>query len=79
VSTELLELVRANAYLFSTNGASFGHPDREAVARVALNAGGARLCFNYVDRVGVWSDPGLMGELGYSIEAPFDGMLTVPL
>jgi hypothetical protein len=79
VSTELLELVRAGSYLFSTNGASFGHPDREAVARVALNANGARLCFNYADRVGLWSDPGLMAELGYSVEAPIDGRLTVPV
>jgi hypothetical protein len=79
VSTELLELVRARSYLFSTNGASFGHPDREAVARIALNANGSRLCFNYADRVGLWSDPNLMGELGYSVEAPIDGRLTVPL
>ncbi len=77
VSVELLELVTARSYLFSTNGASFGHPDREAVARVALNAAGSRLCFNYADRVGEWSEPSLMGELGYSIEAPVDGRLTI--
>lgn len=79
VSTELLELVGARSYLFSTNGASFGHPDREAVARVALNANGARLCFNYADRAGLWTDPGLRGELGYSVEVPTDGRLTIPV
>lgn len=79
VSARLLELVRARSYLFSTNGASFGHPDPEAVARVALHANGAKLCFNYADRVGIWSEPSLMGELGYSVEAPIDGRLTVPL
>jgi hypothetical protein len=79
VSVELLELVHARSYLFSTNGASFGHPDIEAVARVALNAEGSRLCFNYADRVGVWSEPSLMGELGYSILVPGEGRLTVPI
>jgi metallo-beta-lactamase superfamily protein len=79
VSVELLELVHARSYLFSTNGSSFGHPDPEAVARVALKAAGSRLCFNYADRAGVWSEPSLMGELGYSILVPGEGRLTVPI
>jgi hypothetical protein len=77
VSSELLERIRADAYLFSTNGALYGHPDLEAVARVALVAEDARLCFNYPERVGIWSEPGLVGDLGYSIHAPGDGVLTV--
>lgn len=77
VSVELVDMVRARSYLFSTNGASFGHPDLEAVARVALNAVGSQLCFNYADRVGPWSEPSLMAELGYSIDAPGEGKLTV--
>jgi beta-lactamase superfamily II metal-dependent hydrolase len=49
VSNELLKVVSSSQYLFSTNGAIFGHPDDEAVARVL--AAGARstktLHFNY--------------------------------
>lgn len=77
VSTQLLERVRAGAYLFSTNGAQYGHPDLEAVARVALVGEGTRLCFNYGDRAGVWGEPSLIGDLGYSVEAPGEGRLAI--
>ena len=79
VSSELLERVHAGAYLFSTNGAQYGHPDLEAVARVALAAEDARLCFNYEDRVGIWREPGLVDELGYAIEAPGEGTLRIDI
>ncbi|HZD16646.1 MAG TPA: MBL fold metallo-hydrolase [Actinomycetota bacterium] len=77
VSTELIGRVRADAYVFSTNGALYGHPDLEAVARVALAADDARLCFNYDDRAGIWREPGLVDELGYILETPTEGPLRV--
>jgi beta-lactamase superfamily II metal-dependent hydrolase len=77
VSSELLERIRADAFLFSTNGALYGHPDLEAVARVALVAEDARLCFNYPERVGIWNESSLVSGLGYSIHAPGEGTLSV--
>lgn len=45
---ELLEVVQADHYLVSTNGAIFRHPDDEAIARVAVCGGrNARVWFNY--------------------------------
>lgn len=47
VTTELLELVRAKTYVFSSNGAYFEHPDQEAVAKVIKNSpAGTNLVFN---------------------------------
>lgn len=77
VSTELLDRVRADTYLVSTNGARYGHPDLEALARVALVAEDARLGFNYRDRVGIWAEPGLARDLGYAIHAPEQGSLRI--
>ena len=56
LTPELLELVDAKQYLFSSNGDKFGHPDSEAVEAVIL---GSRrkptLWFNYVsDRNVAW-------------------------
>jgi beta-lactamase superfamily II metal-dependent hydrolase len=49
VNSELLAMAPATRYVFSTNGAVFGHPDDEAVARVIAAATGSRktLHFNY--------------------------------
>ena len=33
-SNELLDLVKCNHYIISTNGEKFGHPDREAIAHI---------------------------------------------
>src|SRR5262245_29892407 len=48
VSRQLLQALDCKMYLFSTNGAYFKHPDRQAVARV-IKWGGAqpKLIFNY--------------------------------
>jgi beta-lactamase superfamily II metal-dependent hydrolase len=48
VSRQLLEVLDCKQYLFSTNGAHFKHPDRQAVARV-IKWGGSQpeLSFNY--------------------------------
>lgn len=43
-ATALLRTVRAQHHVVSTNGAMFGHPDREAIARtVREGPGGVRL------------------------------------
>lgn len=47
VSEELIRLVPARQYVFSTNGAYHGHPDPQAVARVIkYGSGDAELVFN---------------------------------
>jgi hypothetical protein len=33
-SNELLDLIKCNHYIISTNGEKFGHPDREAIAHI---------------------------------------------
>jgi len=49
VSNDLLKAVGSSQYLFSTNGAIFGHPDDEAVARVLTSSTHSTktLHFNY--------------------------------
>ena len=37
ITTSLLKTVQASHYVISTNGAIFGHPDDEAIARVVLH------------------------------------------
>lgn len=46
---ELMSLIESPRFLFSTNGAQFHHPDREAVARVISRSAhpGPTLFFNY--------------------------------
>lgn len=49
LDNRLLDAIRSPAYLFSTSGAIFGHPDDESVARIvwANQQIGAHLYFNY--------------------------------
>ncbi|HWU05076.1 MAG TPA: hypothetical protein VN520_01485 [Streptomyces sp.] len=48
ITPELLQLLPADAYLFSSDGAKFGHPDDAGVARcLAHGKKGAALAFNY--------------------------------
>lgn len=72
VNTNLLSLLSCNRYLFSTSGAIFGHPDREAVARVIIKGGpDPTLFFNYRTQINaVWDNPGLMREFGYEVVFP---------
>jgi len=72
MSRRILEQVECHTYLFSTNGAYFGHPDREAVARV-IKYGGERprLIFNYrTDHNRIWDDTELMNQCDYSVQYP---------
>jgi hypothetical protein len=43
----VLRAVQAEHYVFSTNGAPFGHPNDEAVARVIVGSKQPMLWFNY--------------------------------
>jgi beta-lactamase superfamily II metal-dependent hydrolase len=72
LSTDLLSLLSCGRYLVSTSGAIFGHPDREAVARIIVAGGADRaLFFNYRTAVNaLWDAPGLRREFGYEVTYP---------
>lgn len=75
VDRELLERVDCRRYLVSTSGAVFGHPDREAVARV-IKFGGPTptLCFNFTSAKNrVWDDDTLRADHGYETVYPETG------
>ena len=66
---ELMSLIESPRFLFSTNGAQFGHPDQEAVRRVISRSthGKLELCFNYLtDRNDEWNNADLQKELKYT-------------
>lgn len=66
---ELMSLIDSAKFLFSTNGAQFGHPDQEAVQRVIGRSTHDKpeLCFNYLtDRNDQWNDTDLQQELEYT-------------
>jgi hypothetical protein len=75
VSAELVRSVTAGAYLFSTDGSVFGHPDPEAVARVIRFGGPApQLVFNYRSAQNrVWDEPHLKQRYGYQTRYPAEG------
>jgi hypothetical protein len=83
LSTALLSAFDCQRYLFSSNGAIFGHPDREAVARVILKGGSSpTLLFNYRSKQNlVWDDADLKTQYGYETIYPPKGRagLTVTL
>ena len=67
---ELMELVESPRFLFSSNGAQFGHPDREAVQRVIGRTKQLRpkLYFNYEsDQTREWACDRLQEELQYDV------------
>lgn len=70
VTNELLEAVDSKRIVFSTNGKRFGHPDREAVARVIRrykDSEGTELIFNYDTPInGIWRDKGLQRDWNYT-------------
>jgi len=72
VSTELLNLVQTNRYLFSTNGSYFKHPSREAVARVIhRRVPGCELRFNYKSAyTQVWDSESLRQKWGFATSYP---------
>jgi len=67
VTPELLALVEANLYIFSSNGAYHGHPDVDAVARVIHSApDGATIVFNCRTKFNdVWDSASLKKKWKY--------------
>ena len=47
VSSELVDAVGCERWVFSTNGSIYSHPDPEAVARIVADRPGVELIFNY--------------------------------
>jgi glyoxylase-like metal-dependent hydrolase (beta-lactamase superfamily II) len=74
VSTELIQHLDCDHYIFSSNGDQFKHPHPEAVARV-IRHGGSRpeLWFNYrSDQTRIWDDEILRNAYGYETHYPED-------
>jgi hypothetical protein len=71
-SRALIEKVDCPAYVFSTNGSIFKHPDPETVARVIMTAGGRpELIFNYrTARNEIWDLAHLKNKYGYVTQYP---------
>jgi hypothetical protein len=75
LSSELVGLLDCRRYLVSTNGSYFGHPDREAIARV-IKYGGANveIVFNYLsEQTKAWDAKRLRDEWGYLATYPTCG------
>jgi beta-lactamase superfamily II metal-dependent hydrolase len=71
VTQDLLKIVQADHYLFSTNGAYFRHPNTEAVARVILAGRSSTLWFNYDSpQTSRWRDPQYAERYGYVARYP---------
>lgn len=72
VNRQFIQALDCRKWLFSTNGAHFKHPDRQAVARV-IKWGGAQpeLSFNYRTRYNdVWDGKPLRERFGYKVSYP---------
>jgi beta-lactamase superfamily II metal-dependent hydrolase len=75
----LLDQVECPRYLVSSNGDIFGHPDREAIARVIVN-GGERptLCFNYRSALNaLWEERTLRDRYRYDTVYPGEGQAGI--
>ncbi|MGB3438398.1 MAG: hypothetical protein WBA97_06550 [Actinophytocola sp.] len=72
ISREIIRLVPAEHYLFSSNGSYFRHPDDTAVASVIKHAPlGAELVFNYANpRTLQWQDDRLIDDFRYRVRYP---------
>ena len=75
ITKDLLDRVQARHYVVSTNGAFFGHPNDEAIAKVVVYGGAApRVWFNFDnDRSRRWSDPALQARHGFLAILPKPG------
>jgi beta-lactamase superfamily II metal-dependent hydrolase len=82
VSTEALNLVETDRYLFSTNGTQTKHPHAEGVARTIVQGREPRLFFNYRSKyTSPWDDRALRRKHDYRTVYPEPGSdgLTVDL
>lgn len=74
-SSNLIEKVDCQSYLFSTNGSIYKHPHGEAVARVLTSAGGEpMLIFNYRSASNqIWGLDSLKTRHNYHTRYPAEG------
>lgn len=73
-SPGLLDLVRCERFLFSTNGSRYRHPHLETIARILKPRRDVRLCFNYRSDVNeVWDDSDLQDDWRYEAQYPGAG------
>ena len=72
VTTDLLDVVKADHYVFSTNGAIFNHPNDEAVARTILKGGPkSTLWFNYeTGQNRRWATNSIRTRYGHEVRFP---------
>jgi hypothetical protein len=67
-SAELVQRFDTKNWVFSTSGAIFKHPDREAVARVVFFSRGSHLWFNYrSEQTREWDNERLKTKYHYSV------------
>ena len=82
-TTQLLETVQAPHVLVCTNGAIFGHPNQEGIARVvASSAPGREVWFNFrTPRTEIWGSESLQARYRYVARFPAaaDATTTVHL
>ncbi|MDX3586620.1 ComEC/Rec2 family competence protein [Streptomyces europaeiscabiei] len=71
LSPQLLARLDCRHWLFSTNGARFGHPDRPTVARIAEHCEQPMLWFNYLSpSTTEYADSQLAAERGFTAVHP---------
>lgn len=71
VTNDLLKVVKARHYVFSTNNSYFKHPNEEAVARVIVDSDAPTLWFNYdTPRNRRWDLAALKKTYGYQVAYP---------
>lgn len=75
VTVDLFGAAQAKHYLVSTNGAIFGHPDDEAIARAVVNGGEGRdIWFNYRnEHTTKWEAAERQARYGYKAGFPANG------
>lgn len=81
VDASLLEKITCGRFLFSTSGARFRHPDKEAVARVIKYGGpDVALVFNYRSEfTEIWDDPSLKARYRYRTQYPETGQQGIAI
>jgi hypothetical protein len=74
LSADLVEAMRCDKFLISTNGVKFKHPHSETIARIVKKSGGANLYFNYRTRFNeMWNDADLKSKYDYETFYEKDG------
>jgi hypothetical protein len=81
ITKDLLELLPADNYLFSSDGGTFGHPDDAGVAKcLAYGKPGSALLFNYRNpRTLQWQDEGVLRHRGNRVLYPAAGAEGIAL